>query len=67
MYIPQGMKGLAIPYSTLPLGIYIPGVWETLGGQLWKCKEGGTPTGDGLFIRFTFLDDVCECVIVCGK
>lgn len=48
------MKGLAIPYSSLPLSINIPRVWETLGGQLQKCKEGGTPTGDGLFIRFTF-------------
>lgn len=47
--------------------LYAWNIWETLGGLLQKCKEGGAPTGDVLFIRFSFLNDVCEYVSVCDK
>lgn len=46
--------------------LYAWSICGTLGGQLQKCKEGGTPTGHGLFIRFRILNDVCEYVSVCS-
>lgn len=42
MHIPQGMDGLVIPYSTLFIGMYMPGVfvehWE--GSYRNTSREG---------------------------